>query len=493
MDFEGRSRALRGSRGVDSLVGKGSGRAGPRTRSWIGTQPHLPAKKFMTRSRAGAQALPAMVRRCHRCGASGRRRRVDRLVKGTAHRDGVEDTMRVLFTTLPGYGSFQPLAPVARALLDAGHDVAFAASASFCPVIARAGFRCRPAGFDWSLDDRDAAYAHVRTALGSAAAQFSPVRDVFAGFVAPRMVPDLQTIARAWPFDVLVRDPLEFGGCVAAEVLGLPHAACGPLFCFWDGAWHAAPGEVAKPELDGVRAAYGLPPDPELAMLHRHLYLACLPRAFLGPELTIPPTVRFLRPVPFDRPEGEALPAWIAHLPPRPIVHASLGTIFHRTPGVFEAILAGLQDEPTNLLLAVGRDQDPARFGSQPPHVRIERYLPHDLLLPRCDVVVTHGGYGSVMACLDAGVPMVVIPLAGGDQVGNADRCAALGVARVVAADKRTPATIRAAVRDILADTRYRENARRLRDQIRGLPRPEQAVSLLARLVAATGPRRTPT
>src|SRR3712207_7120050 len=41
-------------------------------------------------------------------------------------------------------------------------------------------------------------------------------------------------------------------------------------------------------------------------------------------------------------------------------------------------------------------------FRSQPPHVRIVRYLPHDLLLPRCDVVVTHGGYGSVMACLEA-------------------------------------------------------------------------------------------
>ena len=86
------------------------------------------------------------------------------------------------------------------------------------------------------------------------------------------------------------------------------------------------------------------------------------------------------------------LPTWIDELPPGPTVHASLGTIFHRTPGVFEAILDGLRDEPINLLLAVGRDQDPTRFGPQPPHVRIERYLPHALLLPRCDLVITHGG-----------------------------------------------------------------------------------------------------
>jgi MGT family glycosyltransferase len=217
-----------------------------------------------------------------------------------------------------------------------------------------------------------------------------------------------------------------------------------------------------------------------------------LPRTFLGPGLTIPPTVHFLRPVPFDRLDGEALPNWVEDLPPRPNVHASLGTIFHRTPGVFEAILDGLRDEPINLLLAIGRDQDPARFGPQPPHVRIERYLPHELLLPRCDLVITHGGYGSVMACLEAGVPMVVIPLAGGDQIGNAARCAALGVARVVAADQRTPHVIRSAVRDVLGDARYRENAGRLQDQIRALPGTEHAVTLLERLPVRDGQQWTP-
>ena len=392
--------------------------------------------------------------------------------------------MRVMFTTLPAYGAFQPLAPVASALRQAGHEVAFAASATFCSVVEAAGFRCFPSGVDWSFDDREPVYARARDALGSEAATFSVLRDVFAGLLPAQMVPDLLTIAREWPFDLLVREPLEFGGCVAAEVLDLPHATCGPLFCFWDGAWHAFPGEVAKPELGGPRAAHGLPPDPELAMLHRHLTLACLPPTFVGPKLTLPPNTHFLRPVPFDRLQGEMLPAWIEGLPPRPTVHASLGTIFHRTPGVFEAILAGLWDEPITLLLAIGRDQDPARFGPQPAHIRIERYLPHELLLPRCDVVITHGGYGSVMACLAAGVPMVVIPLAGGDQAGNAERCAALGVARVVAADQRTPEVIRAAMLNVLGDPAYRERAIRLRDQIRTLPGPEHAVGLLERLAA---------
>ena len=392
--------------------------------------------------------------------------------------------MRVLFTTLPAYGSFQPLAPVARALIAAGHEVTFATAPGFCPVVERAGFRCLPAGFDWVSDGRNTVYSSILKSFGPRAA---PVRDVFAGFMAPRMTPDLLDIARDMPFDLLVRDPLEFGGCVAAEALGLPHAACGPLFCFWDGARHATPGETAMLDLDELRAAYGLPPDPALEMLHRHLYLACLPPSFPGPKLTIPPTVRFIRPEPFDRLDGETLPPWIDELPRQPTVHASLGTIYHRTPGIFEAILAGLRDEPINLLLAIGRDQDPGRFGPQPSNVRIERYLPHTELLPRCDAVITHGGYGSVMACLSAGAPMVALPLGGGDQVGNAHRCAALGVARVLPAGRRTPDDIRFAVRDVLTAPSYRERAEQLRDQIRVLPGPAHAVRLLERLAAGAG------
>jgi UDP:flavonoid glycosyltransferase YjiC (YdhE family) len=37
-----------------------------------------------------------------------------------------------------------------------------------------------------------------------------------------------------------------------------------------------------------------------------------------------------------------------------------------------------------NVIVAIGRDVDRARFGSQPDHVRLEAYLPQPLLLPHC-------------------------------------------------------------------------------------------------------------
>jgi MGT family glycosyltransferase len=389
--------------------------------------------------------------------------------------------VRALFTTLPAAGAFHPLVPLAQALTTAGHEVAFATSQLYCSTVEATGYECFPAGHDWLISDREPLYASVRAMVGNQ--RFSPLRDVYATFLPSRMIDDVLALTRSWQPDVIVREPMEFGGCVAAEVAGIPHVVCGPLFAFWLGAWHGASGEVDMPNLDDVRRRHGLAPDPELEMLHRYLNLAFLPPAFPDPSLELPSTVQFLRPVCFNQTGSERLPNWINRLSgKRPVVHASLGTVFHRTPGVFSAIIEGLREEAVDLILAVGRDQDPEAFGPLPPNIYVERYIPHTLLLPYCDIVITHGGFSSVMACFNAGIPMVVIPLAGGDQPGNAARCAAMGVARVVRADERTPEKIRDAVREVLRDSRYRENARQLQQEIHALPPPEHAVALLERL-----------
>ena len=90
-----------------------------------------------------------------------------------------------------------------------------------------------------------------------------------------------------------------------------------------------------------------------------------------------------------------------------------MGTVFHRTPGLYETILAALRDEPLNLLIALGFDQDPARLGPLPPHVRVQPTLPQVALLPRCALLVSHGGFNSVKEALAEAVPLVIVPIAG--------------------------------------------------------------------------------
>jgi MGT family glycosyltransferase len=169
-------------------------------------------------------------------------------------------------------------------------------------------------------------------------------------------------------------------------------------------------------------------------------------------------------------------------------VHATLGTTeVNRTPGLYEAIIRGLRDEPGTLVVAVGDRRDPAEFGPQPPNVIVEQYVSHAALLPHCDVVLTHGGYGAIMACISLGLPMVVLPVSA-DQPRNARRCAELGVARVIGPEQRTPAAIRDATRAVLREPSYRANAERIRDEITSMPGQERAVELLERLARDRAP-----
>jgi MGT family glycosyltransferase len=130
---------------------------------------------------------------------------------------------------------------------------------------------------------------------------------------------------------------------------------------------------------------------------------------------------------------------------------------------------------------AIGRDQDPARFGTPPPNVRIEQYVPQIQVLGACDLFITHGGFNGTKESLRLGIPLVVIPI-GGDQPYTAERVEALGLGRAVSPEERDPAIIRSRIREVLAEPRYRANAQRFSAEMQALPPISHAVSLLERL-----------
>jgi hypothetical protein len=115
--------------------------------------------------------------------------------------------------------------------------------------------------------------------------------------------------------DLTVRDASDFGGCVAAEVLGIPHVAHqGAAFLQWMLALQADP-------LAEMRATYGLPPDPELCMLERYLVLS--PPGLEGANSLQRPTLHAYRAMPFDRSGDEQAPEWPLPVPEAPLVYAT--------------------------------------------------------------------------------------------------------------------------------------------------------------------------
>jgi len=393
--------------------------------------------------------------------------------------------MRILFTTVQRHGHFHPLLPIARAAVAAGHEIAVACAASFIPHVERAGFQAFPAGFD----DRGRSTAELfpgwHTIPEHATASWA-IPNVFVAIHAAVMTPDLLTIARDWAPDLIVRDAMEYGGCLAAEVLGLPHASVrtGSI-----SSRYGIRQLIAEP-LARLREVNGLLPDPEVAMPFRYLHLVAEPPGFALPGEVVAPTIHRLRPDDAEQSREAMLPAWAAELPRRPTIYATLGTVFSTYQSglaIFAAIIAALRDEPVNLIVTVGRANDPARFGPQPPHVHIERYIPQGLLLPRCDLVICHGGFNTITGVLNAGLPLIVVPIST-DPPYNAECCAALGVGRVLGLEERTPEAVRAAVRAVLAEPTYRERAAQLREAMATLPGPEHAITLLERLVVEQRP-----
>jgi UDP:flavonoid glycosyltransferase YjiC (YdhE family) len=306
------------------------------------------------------------------------------------------------------------------------------------------------------------------------------VSDMFIGIYARYALPELVALCERWQPDIIVREESEFAGAIAAEHRGLPHAAVQVVYASGIGT------SIDGQRLEELRAAWGLPPDPTQTMLARYLFFSFDPPSLFEPARAVPPTTHHLRADVFDRSSGEALPDWLAADYARPLIYVTLGSEAPNIPSIFPAVyhtlLAGLRNVDGTVVLTIGRNHDPAKLGPQPEHIHVERYIPQSLLLPHCDLVVTHGGHNTVLAALQFGLPMVITPLFA-DQFDNAARCVDLGLAQTVVGAELTPEGVHTAVHAVLGDERYRTNARQVQSEIRALPPVEHGVRLLEQLV----------
>jgi MGT family glycosyltransferase len=384
--------------------------------------------------------------------------------------------VRILFTFTGGSGHFLPAVPLARVARARGHEVAFSCQEAMLNSVLAAGFPALGSG------GRTLAAPEERRPLlpVDRTREENVIRDSFAGSIARERAVRLLTVAAKWRPDVVVRDEGDFGAAVAAEVVGIPHVsivvlAAGGLI---------RPDLVAEP-LDALRAEHGLSPDPQLAMLHRYLTVVPVPPSFRTPADPLPATARHIQPAVLDpqstladqdEPTARTL-NWLAARPDRPTVYFTLGTVFHQESGdLFPRILEGLVELDANIVVTVGREIDPAELGKQPANVHIERFIPQGNLLPYCNAVISHAGSGSVIGALALGVPLVLLPM-GADQPLNADRCEALGVARVLDPITTDSDDVHDAVLAVLHDPAYQEVARKLETEISRLPTAEDAVT----------------
>jgi hypothetical protein len=345
--------------------------------------------------------------------------------------------MRVLVVAAPLLGHVFPLIPLALALRDAGHEVMVATGGE--------ALRVRESG----LDVEDVVPGNVR--FGPIALRIMVAHPLVAkremngrggldfvsrlfARVGDAMTPGLQALAERWRPDVVVHEPLAAAGS-ALGVRSIVHDVS--LFDGLD--LTAAVGARMKAEVRSPATILRTAP-ASVAQ-------------FLGG--------RPLRPVPYSG--GGEVPAWLSAPSGKPRILVSRSTVAGPGAGRMMAAVTKVAAQVDAEFVLVR----PGKVEGLPDNVRTVGWVPIPHVLPFCDGIVHHGGAGTLLAALAAGVPQLVEP-GPGDRTVHADAVAHRG------------AGLRAAPRDVtpellvglIENAKLQRAAGEVSDEIAAMPSP---------------------
>lgn len=270
--------------------------------------------------------------------------------------------------------------------------------------------------------------------------------------------------------DLAVVDANLAGVAAAAEALPCPSAIL--LHSTWAtfvDTWFGELWPLLADFVNGTRERFGVPPAGSWADV------------FAGHDRRISVVPEAFDPAPGQHhygflvpPATGTAPAWPAGDGPRVLV--GLSTTYQGQEELLGAAVEALGRLDVRAIVTTTRAIDPASLDA-PANVAVHEHVPHGLLLPSTDLVVTHAGMGTVSAALHHGVPLVCSPL-DRDQPLNAARVEALG-AGVTAG----PGDLGAAIERVLGDPSYAEAAGRLARASRDEGGPDAAAADLELLL----------
>ena len=427
---------------------------------------------------------------------------------------------RFLLATIPVVGHVSPMLPIAQTLISRGHEVWWYTGALFQERITALGARFVPmhAGLDYSIAENVPAELSAQRRKLRGLAQLKFDLEHFFIQAAVGNAKDLLSLLEQFSADGIVADSFFIAAAWVHEREGIPWAQLGI-------------SALTLPSRDTAPFGLGLKPDASLLgrlrnrvlyellqtvvfrslytcvnearsqvslgstntllfdVLSPYLYLAGTVPGFEYPRSDLPPQVHFIGPLlPKTTPNFTPPPWWNDLEQELPVIHVTQGTVATDPEDLIIPTLQALKDESVLVVVTLG-SRSTAAFGafSLPKNVRVEPFIPYQLLLPYVDVMVTNGGYNGVQMALAHGIPLV----AAGKSEDKSEICARIAW-RGVGVDLKTqtpkPNQVRQAVRQVLSDALYRQQAKQLQTQIAQYHPAEQAATLLEALAQTKQP-----
>ena len=407
--------------------------------------------------------------------------------------------MRILFASMPADGHFNPLTGIAAHLAERGHDVRWYAGPAYGAKLDRMGMRWFP-------------YERATEVMGSNLNDLFPERarlngpklisfelDMFFVSQVEGHFQDMRSIREEWPFDALVCDGALYAEKLVAESMQVPVFAIAlttvmpdpqsppPFFGLRPPrtpAGRLQHAVVRKMLASGMKAGTthyneilarydvapirldGFPHEPMLSA--RRIFLNGSP-GLEFPGYQPAANAEYVGAlVPARRALGPDAPLPDAVLDPATtVVAVSQGTVDNTDPGKLIAPTLEALSESEHVVVATtgGVETDALRARFRKPNVIVEDFISYDDLFPHVDVFVTGGGFGSSLAAVLHGVPVV----GAGKREGKNDVNARIGYNKLgidLRSERPKPAAVRRAVRTVLEDSTYRTRVAEVRAEL---------------------------
>ncbi len=345
------------------------------------------------------------------------------------------------------------------------------------------------------------------------------------GYTIQFLVREAQMLFKSLPnaiattgIEVLIIDQISRAGSTVADKFKLPYvtvcnallvnreAGVPPYFTSWSysTAWwnnrrnqlgNYLLGRIAKPitqTIDQQRQEWQLIPYKNYEDAYSPLAQICqLPREFDFPRENLPAHFHYVGLL--QNPSGvESIGVkdlefpW-SRLNDKPLVYASLGTLQNKVPKVFQSIAQATRNLDVQLVISLGNiNSDPTDY-DLPSSAIVVPFAPHQQLINKAQVVVTHAGMNTTLCALSSGVPLVAIPITN-EQPGIAARIKRTGAGQVLQLKSLTVEKLEHAITEVLTQDSYRRNTIRMQQAILKAGGLTKAVNIIEQVARTQEP-----
>jgi UDP:flavonoid glycosyltransferase YjiC (YdhE family) len=367
---------------------------------------------------------------------------------------------RVFLGAFGDPGHAFPIIALGRRLVERGHEVTLQTWSKWRSHVEDGGMRFEPAAEYQVFPTKGRALKPYEAAVRAAQEDCELVRafgpDVLVHDIltlAPALAGELEDVPVAtliphvFPMAASGQPPYSLGA-------RLPRTGLGRRF--WTALEKPMSNglEQGRAQLNESRRRLGL---PALDWVHgglarRLTMVGTLPQ--LEYPRTWPAWAQVVGPVMWEPPFGDV------DLPPgdAPLVLVAPSTSQDPSHRLLRAAVEGLADLPVRVLATWNR-RPLDREIAVPANTRLVEWVSYSRTMPACDVVVCHGGHGTVLRALTSGCSVVAVP-AGGDMGENAARLDWSGLGVRLPQRLLSPATVGLAVERALADGAMRSRVR---------------------------------